>query len=65
MSVSSSLFQLIKTSPNLKNLARRESNFRKNSHVNFFFEKRLCEGVVDVHLMTLQVLESHDNEKQA
>ena len=65
MPVSDSLFQLIETSSNLKNLARDESNFKRSSHVDFFFEKRLCEGVVDVHLMTLQILKSHDNEKQA
>ena len=65
MSIFNNLFQLIKISSNLKNFARRESNFKKSFHVNFFFEKRLCENVVDVHLMTFQILESYDNEKQA
>ena len=65
MLVFDSLFQLIKTSSNLKNLAQNENNFKKKFHVNFFFEKRLCESVVDVHLITFQIFKNHDNEKQA
>ena len=64
MSIFDSLFQLIKISSNLKNFVRNESNFKKNFHVIFFFEKRLCENVVDVHLMTFQIFKNHNNEKQ-
>ena len=64
MSIFDDLLQLIKISSNLKNFARRECNFKKSFHVNFFFEKRLCESVVDVHLMTFQIFQNYDNEKQ-
>ena len=64
MSIFDNLFQFVKTSSNLKNFVRNENNFKKNFHVNFFFEKRFCENVVDVHLITFQIFKNHDNEKQ-
>ena len=54
MLIFNDLFQFIKISSNLKNFVRRECNFKKKIYVNFFFEKRFCENVVDVYLITFQ-----------
>ncbi len=47
----------------MQNTIRCDIDFRKKCYIDCFLQKEFCEDIIDIYLMTLQILKCDDNQK--
>ncbi len=53
MSVPCDLLETIKAAQYAQNTIRCDIDFRKECHIDCFFQKEFCEDIIDIHLVAL------------